>query len=255
MKIEKIKKLSNGKYKIILENKESVTTYDEVILKNNLLYKKEIDDDLIRCLTKDNSYYDIYNKVVKLIEKRIRSEKEIREYLNKLEIDNDIINNVISSLKENGLINDYRFASSYISDRIYLNNEGINKIKNDLYLHNIDESIINECISKIDDEVIYNNLYKIMVKKIKQNHKYSRSILKQKLLSYFSNLGYEKEMILNIFDKEYVEDKEILNNEVKKIMNKLSKKYEGIELEYKLVAKLYQKGFCKEEIDKIKKDF
>ena len=47
MKIEKIKKLSNGKYKIELDNKEKITTYDEVILEENILYKKEIDNELI----------------------------------------------------------------------------------------------------------------------------------------------------------------------------------------------------------------
>ena len=41
MKIEKIKK-SGRKYKIVLENKDTITTYDDVIINNGLLYNKNI---------------------------------------------------------------------------------------------------------------------------------------------------------------------------------------------------------------------
>ena len=77
MKITKLKKLSNGKYKIELSNGDKITTYDEVILKYNLLYKKEIDMSLIKDLTQDNNYYDNYNKAIKFIGIRFRSTYEI----------------------------------------------------------------------------------------------------------------------------------------------------------------------------------
>jgi hypothetical protein len=41
--IKKIKKMANQKYRIELENGTKFTTYDEVILKHQLLFHKEID--------------------------------------------------------------------------------------------------------------------------------------------------------------------------------------------------------------------
>ena len=38
MKVSKIKKTKSGKYKIVLDNQESLELYDDVILKNNILY-------------------------------------------------------------------------------------------------------------------------------------------------------------------------------------------------------------------------
>ena len=114
--------------------------------------------------------------------------------------------------------------------------------------------MIHKYLDKIEDDVIYNRLYKMMDKKIKQNHKYSRSLLKQKILSYYLEEGYSKEMILSIFDELYKENSSIIEKEAEKIRKKLSLKYEGEELEYKLISKLYQKGFLKEEIDKIKEE-
>ena len=45
MIINKIQKQNNNKYKIIIDD-ETFITYDDVILENNLLYKKNIDNDL-----------------------------------------------------------------------------------------------------------------------------------------------------------------------------------------------------------------
>ena len=46
MKIEKIKK-SGSKYKITLDNGEVISTFDDVILENNLLFDKNIDSSLL----------------------------------------------------------------------------------------------------------------------------------------------------------------------------------------------------------------
>ena len=42
MKIEKIQKLKNNKYKIKLDSGDIINTYDDVILNNSLLFNKEM---------------------------------------------------------------------------------------------------------------------------------------------------------------------------------------------------------------------
>lgn len=254
MKIEKIQKQKNGKYKLTLDNGESFLTFDDVILKHQLLFKKEISTDLLNKLTSDTSYYSIYNKVLKFIQKRIRSKKEIIEYLNKNEVDEIDSNKIIEDLMKNGWINDEKFCKAYISDKIYLSNSGPSKIYKELLAHQIDEKFIQKYLDEIDHELIYERLYKMIDKKVKQNHKYPRTILKQKIISYYLDQGYSREMISTIFDELYKEDISIIEKEREKLRKKLSKKYEGKELEYQVMSKLYQKGFLKEEIDQIKEE-
>ena len=55
MKIQKIKKLKSGKYKLELEDGTSIQLYDEVILNHNLLFHKEIDSELFSQIDKENS--------------------------------------------------------------------------------------------------------------------------------------------------------------------------------------------------------
>ena len=57
MKIEKIKKTKSGKYILELDNNEKITTYDEVILNNNLLFNKEIDCNLFNKIDKENKEF------------------------------------------------------------------------------------------------------------------------------------------------------------------------------------------------------
>lgn len=249
MKIEKIKKLSNGKYKIYLENKDSVTTYEDIILEENILYKKELDNELINKINIKNNYYKVYNKTLKYIMTKIRSEKEINEYLNKQLIEEKDKIKIISKLKENKMLNDDNYYKAYISDRIRLSNDGPYKIKNYLLEHNIEESKIDIELEKYNED-IYIKLEKLVNKKIKTT-KDSNYMMKQKLTNYFINLGYSKTMIDEILSNINVDNTELLKKEYEKQYKKLSKKYSGEELKYKIKHNLYQKGYRIDEINNI----
>ena len=57
MKIVKYKKLAGSKYEVELENSEKIKLYEDVILKENLLWKKEIND--VDELLRKNKDYEI----------------------------------------------------------------------------------------------------------------------------------------------------------------------------------------------------
>ena len=165
MQIQKIQKLKNNKYKVLIDS-ESIIIFDNVILDNNLLYKKNIDINLYNKILEDNKYYDVYNKVLKYILKKMRSEKEIRQYISKFEINNIFIDKIINKLKDNNLVNDINFCRSFINDNIYLSKNGINKIRNELINNDVSIEVIDEELEKIDREVIYNKLEKLIFKRI-----------------------------------------------------------------------------------------
>jgi len=71
MKIQKIEKLKNNKYKLLIDD-EVFITFDNVILDNKILYKKEIDKKIYNLIKKETEYYDIYNKVVKYITTKMK---------------------------------------------------------------------------------------------------------------------------------------------------------------------------------------
>ena len=250
MKIDKIEKLKDNKYKITIDG-EVITTFDDVILDNNLLFKKEIDIELYNIIIKDTEYYTGYNKVVKYILKRRRSEKEIKEYLIKLQLKENDIAKIINKLKSINLINDREYCKAFINDKVNLSKQGINKIRLNLLQQDIPIEIIEEELKKIDSDILNNRLEKLIIKKIDSNRKYSKNILKQRILNEMINLGYNKETILDILDENIRDDQNIIEKEFEKIYNKFSKKYTGNELNIKIKQKLLSKSFNSEDIDSL----
>lgn len=243
MKLEKIVKLKNGKYKLYLDNKEVITTFDDVILKNNLLFNKEIDNELYSKIINENNYYELLNSCIKRISRRLRSEKEIKNYLEKKTNDIHLIEYIIVELKQKNYINDLLFTKAYLSDKLALTNSGVNKIKSELYNLGIEEEIINDVLENNNIKNDPKKLENMIKKKIKLNNKYSNNYLKQKILNDMINLGYDREEIINILDQNIKDDKDIYEKEYKKLYEKLKKKYQGTELEYQINQRLYRKGF------------
>ena len=251
MKIKKIKKLSNGKYNLLMDDNSKIIAYDEVIINNNLLYNNEIDSDLLNKINNENSFYKIYNKVIKLISVRLRSEHEITDYLNNNNINENEQKKIIDLLKLNNLINDNLFVKSYIYDKINLSNYGPNKIKRDLLNYNIDDSIINSEIENIDKNLIINKIDKLVNKKINSNNKYSNYILKQKLIIYLIDLGFDKDDIVLVLNNYDFYDDDLIYKNYDKLYKKLSQKYTDKILYQKIKEKLYRMGFSLSQIDKV----
>ena len=249
MKILKYKKIKN-KYRVYFDNDLKIDLNDNIILKYELLLKKEIDQKTFDKIILDNNKEDIYNKAVNYISIKIRSKDEIYNYLNKKGYDKEDINNVIDRLKKNNLINDDLYIKSYIHDKFYLSSDGLNKIKRYLIDLRLDESIIDKYISEINREDIIDKLNKLVDKKIKSNKTYNGNILRMRLVNYFYELGYDKSDIEEILNTKSLVDIDNGIKEYNKLYNKYSKKYEGYELENLIRNKLYQKGYDLNEIKK-----
>ena len=249
MKITKYKKIKN-KYRVFFEDSSYIDLYEDIILKHSLLLKKEVDNKKLELIKEDNKKEEIYDISLKYISVKMRSKKEIRNYLKRKEYSNTDIDNVIKRLETNNIINDKEYARAYIMDRINLSNDGPNKIKKDLLYEGIEEDIINQYLNKIDNGELYAKLDRLIDKKIVSLKKYSGEVLKERLKGYFIKLGYNIDMIENILSNKELNNMDQGIKEYNKLYNKYSKKYEGYELENIIKQKLYQKGYNYNEIAK-----
>ena len=243
MKIIKYKKIKDSKYIVYIDD-EKIELYEDIIIKYNLLLKKTISKEELTGILNDNNDYYGYMLAIKYITKKIRSEKEIREYLLKKEIDKDNINRIVELLRKNKYIDDISFVKAYTLDKFNINNYGPNKIKKKLRELNIDNNIIDDYVC-IDNELINEKLNKLIDKKIKSIRNYSNNVLKNKVVNYFMEQGFEKSDILIILDNKDLSKDDLYKKEYDKLYNKYSKKYSGFELEMIIKQKLYQKGFIK----------
>ena len=251
MKILKFKKTSKDKYKLFLDNNEVITLYEDVIIDNNLLIKKEIDNDTLNNLMNQNNDVYAYNVALNYISIKMRSIKEIKEYLIKKGFSTLIINKIIDKLINNGYLNDVNFTKAFINDQINLSTKGPYKIRKELVKYGVDESIIESEISNIDNNIIKEKLSGLIKKQVKIK-KGSVNSLKLKLVSYFTNLGYDKQLVLDeLSNYDLSSDINLLQKDFDKLYSKYKDKYTGTKLDYFIAQKLYLKGYTSDDITNI----
>ena len=242
MKIVGYKKKKNNIYEIKFQNNNSIELYDDIILKYELLLKKEVSEvDLIK-IEEDNNYTKSYYEALKYISVKLRTEKEIRKKIK--DYDKKVVDKVIKRLKEEGYINNKLYIKSYVNDEINLNCVGPNKILFDLVKLDFDENEIKSYLDNFDDDTWLSKIDKYINKKISGNRNMSGLLLKQKIIKELLNKGFYKEDINKIIDNySFIDDSAIYEKEYNKLKSKLSKKYSDEELEYQIKSRLYKKGF------------
>ena len=240
MRIVKYKKLAGSKYEVELENSEKIKLYEDVILKENLLITKEIDD--IEKIQKINGRYEIYDVALKYLSHHVVSIKGMEDYLNKKGYDSKDIDENIQKLIQKGYLNDAYYAKCYVLDHVNLSNDGPLKIIKHFETMGIESNIYSEYLN-YSDSFWKERIEKYLAKQLKINKK-SAYAFKSKMLMNLINLGYERDMIDDCLERVHIDNTDELKlKEEEKIRKKLARKYTGEELERKIKEKLYMRGF------------
>lgn len=248
LKIIKYKKGTKGKYKIFLDNDNTIVLYEDVILKYNLLLTKEIDEKLLIEIDKYNQECDVYYIALTSINNRFKSTYELRQFLIKKEYPEDLIDKAIDKLLKQGYLNDRMYARSYINNQLITTNKGPYKIRKELSEKKIDSDIIEDEIELYTDEEQTNKIKKLIEKGIKTNHNRGGVVLKQKIYNDLKLNGYDINLINSIInDYSFENNQDIAKKEYDKLYRKYSRKYSGSELDKVIKEKLYQRGLKYEE--------
>ena len=244
MKIKKFAKTRrNNLYKLTLEDDSTILVHEDLILKKEMLLKKEIDDETINDIDRLNNNLNAYDLAIKYISSRYHSVHEVRAYLKKKEVDFEVIEEVINKMKNQKYLDDKVYTKAYITDQMNFTNNGPYKIRRALEDVYVKDSIIDEELSVFDTKEEHDRLEKLIPKYVKTIKNKSYSMMKKKVVDHFSDLGYNKSIIISLLYEIEYDDKDAYKKEYEKIKTKLSRKYSGDELDFKIRQSLYQKGF------------
>lgn len=198
MRIDRYEKISKDKYRLFLDNGEVLDLYEDVILEDDLLYNKNIDSIKYDNINNDNVIAELYHNCLSYIKSRLRSEKEIRNYLIKKKASDEQINKVVNKLKKNNIINDDYFCKCFIHDKMMFSMQGEYKIILELRNAGIDENIIQNNYDLFDKKIMREKINKLIEKYLKSDKKNNGFKLKNKIYTNLMNQGFSKDMILEI---------------------------------------------------------
>ena len=248
MKIIKYKKATKGRYKVLLDDNRELLLYEYFILKYDLLIKKELSEDEIFEAEKYNQECDVYYVGLNSINSRFKSVLELRQFLKKKEYPDELINKAIDKLLKQGYLNDRSFCKSYINNQIITTTKGPYKIRRELRDKGIDDNIIEDEIVVFDLDLEEEKITKLANRMIKSNRTRGGSVLRKKITTDLTNMGYSTDVIYKVLSTlDFSNDKDMIKREYDKLYKRLSRKYRDKELEYKIKEALYKKGLYYED--------
>jgi|SRR5690606_17169529 len=205
-KIEQAKK-NESRVNIYLDNEFWIGLDKNELLKFNLFKGKEISEDERLEIEKSSTFTKLVDKVLRYINIRPRSIKELKDYLKRKDTDDESIENVIKYAEDKGYISDLKFAEWYAKNRFSFGKHGVNKIKAELIKKGVKQNIINNVLSSetykseefIDEQLDNIKEYaKKALKSIKHKDKFD---LKQKLIKRLLSRGYEYSQIKKVIEE------------------------------------------------------
>lgn len=147
-----------------------------------------------------------YNKALRFLSYRPRSEKEIRDKLISKRVSEKIIKEVIKKLKAQKFINDEEFVGWWVEQRINFKPRSLRLIKMELRQKGVHQEIIEKIISN-DQFLISNDLdraRKLVEKKMERfRNKFgmTRQEIYQKLGRFLASKGFDWETIKKSIDE------------------------------------------------------
>ena len=250
MKILKYKKTKKNEY-ILITDDEEITLYDDIIIQYELLLKKEITKNELVQIKKENNKLKGYYEALKEINKRIKTEKEIRTFLKKKGYSLEDIEDTVLRLNKEGYLNHKMYIEAYIHDMLTLYLVGESKICSDLIDLGFTYEEVLPYLEKIDVNIYHEKIKKYVDKKVKVNKK-SIQEFKRKTLEELIHKGFSKEDVLTYLDSLSLQEN---TNEIEKIVLKLYRKYitkyDLYTTKIKIKSYLYIKGYSNVDIDAI----
>ena len=201
LKINKYEQIGVNKYRIYFVNGEIIDTYDNVITANELLLKKEIDLNLYNKINNETTLEENFIACKKYIDYRLRSTKEIKDYLKKKNISDNNIELIIDKLTKLKYLDDDNFCKSFINDKLKFTNKGTYQIIDELKKNNINSSIIDKYSCLINDDIMNERIIKLINKSLKNKKDISK--LRNKLYNNLVRLGYPIDLVITNLNNNF----------------------------------------------------
>jgi len=189
---------------IHFEDEEILILALEVFLKSGLKKDDELSDDRFSFFIKENRLFHIRQRAFRYLGRRLHSASELRTKLRQKSYEIDMIDQVISELKDKNYLDDSEFASVFVEEKFRSKMWSEKKLKAELIKRGIKSSIISEILSdKFSDEDIFNNALTVALKKYKilRERNLDLQTTKKKLTSFLNTRGYNYETIKQVCDK------------------------------------------------------
>ena len=141
-----------------------------------------------------------YNRMARVCSMKECCSFDIRQKLNRMQLDDDAVNRVMSLLLKQKYIDDARFSHSFINDKLRFSKWGRTKIEFALRQKQIPQETINEAFEEFSDELLTQSLKPLLDKKLKSVTGKSEYEKRTKVIRFGLSRGFSMSDILKCLE-------------------------------------------------------
>jgi regulatory protein len=188
MKITKITQQAKqrDRYSIFVEDKYSFSLSEQALLDSRLVSGQELSREQVDEYKQLSADDKLYNRTLRWLALRPRSVWETEFYLKRKDADEPQTGQIVDKLTRLGLLDDRKFAESFVRDRRTIRSMSTRKLQMELQKKRVPRDIIDEVLA--EDETDTAAMLKEVILKKRQQSKYRDDELK--LMQYLARQGW-----------------------------------------------------------------
>lgn len=199
MIITEIKKVGKGeRYSIFIDGIFNGTLEAETMVREKLKTGEEISPERLTQIKLENGKLAAFSRALSYIEKGLRTEKQLRDYLREKGYLEESVDEAIGKLSEYGYIDDRLFAESYI--RTYMQRKGKLKLKFELLTKGVEADVAEEALDDIlEEDDSLETCRKLLKKYLKSREMDAK--LRAKAYAHLAGKGFESDLISKVLNE------------------------------------------------------
>lgn len=246
-KIEKKKRL----YLIEIDEAEHFYITEDTIVHFMLSKNKEILPEQLEEIKTFAQFSYGKNLALYYLSFKQRTEKEVKDYLIRHDINTAVIPQILTQLKEEKWLDDSKYIDNILQQNLHSGDKGAFVLKQKLLQKGIESQLLEDMLNDFDFSSICIKTAQKLLKKYQS--KLPKRALEDKLKQALTTKGFsyqEAQITLEDLDIENnsENEEELIYKELDKQYRKYSKKYENYELRQHLTQSLARKGFALDAI-------
>ena len=209
MKITDIKRQKRRKNRvsIYLDGKYTFSLDNDTIVRANIYTGDEITEEDKNKLIEKDAFSRARDYAYYFVSYRDRSEYEIKKRLFEKEFQPAVVNEVLSLLRSQGIVDDRSFVNKWVDNVILSRPMGRMRVTHELRAKRVRDDIIEEvCQEKLDLDKEVELARKAAEKKMKVLKSYAQDVARRRLNTFLVNRGFNFEIIRDLI-KEYFGDR------------------------------------------------
>jgi regulatory protein len=190
-KIE-VQKRNPKRKSVFINEKFAFGVDEEIFYKSGLKKGDSLTEQQIKKITKEERKKEAKDVALRFLSFRRRTEKQVKEKLQKKGFDENTIKATIDKLREFDLINDLEFATSWVKDRLAFKPRGKKLLKQELWKKGISKDIIEQVTQELCQDEDKSALE--LLEKIKKRYKdLEPTVARRRMFSFLLRRGFSYE--------------------------------------------------------------